>query len=98
VIAFASRNGSDEWWRALSLGGNPTVASSVRRISPQFYAFIPGIYALDNFIADENVRDLADAFRGRMFITMENDRPGFPARGLKIIPPQIIIDHVSGNQ
>jgi hypothetical protein len=92
TLIFANRATADEWWRAIS--ENTVVGNDVRRITPQFYTHDAFRFNIYNFFLEASIKPLADTFRGRLIIQLENDRGG---RGISIIPNQIITDHVNGN-
>jgi len=94
VIVFASRAVADEWWRAISTGSNTILSNNIQRIAPQFYTHDPNQCNIFNFFTDYRFTSISNQFRGRMFFALDNDRGG---RGISIIPPQEITDHISGN-
>lgn len=83
LIIFASCEVADEWWHAISSGSIPILSENVRRITPQLYTHDPNKCNLYNFFTNGQFKSISDRFRGRMFLTLENDRGG---RGLSIIP------------
>ncbi|KDQ16514.1 hypothetical protein BOTBODRAFT_106834 [Botryobasidium botryosum FD-172 SS1] len=90
LIVFASRSVADEWWRAVN-GSGTAYATSVNRVTPQFYTHNPGTAIIANTVNDPKV---ASAFLNKVFFTLLNDRDG---RILSVIPVQDYTDHVSGN-
>ncbi|EAU81031.1 hypothetical protein CC1G_10150 [Coprinopsis cinerea okayama7 len=95
TLIFANRATADEWWRAISEApANTSIAKSITRVTPQYYTHDVNIWNIWNFFADGNIKSISERFRGRLFIVLENDRGG---RGITVIPPVPIVDHVSGN-
>ncbi|KAL4268387.1 PH domain-containing protein [Pleurotus pulmonarius] len=99
VLTFSDAAAADEWWRAISSGktaaGAPAnLLSDIRRINPQFYNHNVAVFNVYEFFTDWRVTELAKPFRGRMFITLQNDRGG---RGHDIIADQKVTDLVSGD-
>ncbi|KDQ16516.1 hypothetical protein BOTBODRAFT_144598 [Botryobasidium botryosum FD-172 SS1] len=90
LIVFASRSVADEWWRAVN-GSGTAYATSVNRVTPQFYTHNPGTAIIANTVNDPKV---ASAFLNKVFFTLLNDRDG---RILSIIPEQEYTDPASGN-
>ena len=94
IIIFASREIADEWWRDVSTSQISQLKGNIQRITPQFYNHHPAQWNFMNFFTDPNLKPIADKFRGKMFIVLENDRNG---RGITIIPLQCIVDNASGS-
>jgi hypothetical protein len=93
LIAFASRELADEWWRAVTTanGGNTKYADSVKRINPQYYTHDPAIANIMSTITDPLS---APQFLDKVIFTLLSDRDG---RSFNPVPPLNIKDHVSGN-
>ncbi|KAF9072271.1 hypothetical protein BDP27DRAFT_1361122 [Rhodocollybia butyracea] len=89
VITFASRAVADEWWRSIS-----GIGYNIKRITPQFYTHDTDRANVLYFFVDAPFKSIAEQFRGRMFLTLQNDRGG---RGIDIIPPRSVGDYVSGS-
>jgi hypothetical protein len=94
VIIFATRAIADEWWRAVSTSQNVLLKGNITRITPQFYTHNTRQWNVYNFFTESRVQEVAERFRGKMFLDLENDQSG---RGITIIPMQSIVDHSSGN-
>ncbi|KAF9052076.1 hypothetical protein BJ165DRAFT_1340354 [Panaeolus papilionaceus] len=95
VMVFANRSVADEWWRAIS---ESNLATHIRRINAQYYLHHYPDYNLLHFFVDEPFKPISDQFRGRLFMTLFDDRAGGPGnRYLPIIPNQDYTDHCSGN-
>jgi hypothetical protein len=92
VLIFGDRTIADEWWRAMST--LPFTSEGVKRIAPQFYTHDVSKCNLYEFFSNRNFKPVSDKFRGKMFTVLENDKSG---RGISIIPPQDVTDHISGN-
>ncbi len=93
ALIFQDFETSNEWWRAVS--GGDTLLKDIRRVAPQLYTHKANtVFSVTNFFADKRITDIADPFRGRLIITLDNDRGG---GGISIIPPQHVTDPVSGN-
>ncbi|KAF9042894.1 hypothetical protein BJ165DRAFT_1529050 [Panaeolus papilionaceus] len=90
IMVFATRGIADQWWRAIS---SSVHAGFFQRISPQFYTHDDRCSVYE-FFTHERFKPMSEKFRGKMFFTWIDDRTG---RGLPIIPPQVITDHISGN-
>ena len=93
TLIFASRDVADQWWRAVSTS-SIALLQSVKRITPQFYTHDVRVWNVYTFFTDARITTIADQFRGKFFLVLENDRVG---RGISIIPPQTIVDYTSGN-
>ena len=94
VIIFATRAIADEWWRAVSTSSNPLLKGNITRVTPQFYTHDTRQWNVYNFFTASQVQEVAEPFRGKLFLVLENDRSG---RGITIIPMQSIVDHASGD-
>jgi len=94
VIIFATRSIADEWWRAVSTSDIPILKGNIKRVTPQFYTHDTGQWNVYEFFTEQRIHQIAERFRGKMFLVLENDRPG---RGITIIPTQSIVDHASGD-
>lgn len=94
VIIFATRAIADEWWRAVSTSENALLAGNITRITPQFYTHDTRKWNVYRFFTESRINKVADPFRGKMFLVLENDRGG---RGITVIPMQSIVDHASGD-
>ena len=94
VIIFASRTVADEWWHAVSTSDIPILKGNITRITPQFYTHDTRQWNIDNFFTEPRIHKIAERFRGRMFLDLENDRSG---RGITILPTQSTVDHASGD-
>ncbi|KJA21864.1 hypothetical protein HYPSUDRAFT_675054 [Hypholoma sublateritium FD-334 SS-4] len=93
TLIFASRDIADQWWRAVSTS-TVTLLQNIQRISPQFYTHDPRQWNICLFFTDPRVVTIADQFRGKFSMVLENDRVG---RGISILPTQNIVDYTSGN-
>ncbi|KJA21865.1 hypothetical protein HYPSUDRAFT_41500 [Hypholoma sublateritium FD-334 SS-4] len=94
TLIFASRDVADQWWRAVSTSNVALLQTNIQRITPQFYTHDPRQWNIYLFFTDPRVATVADQFRGKFFMVLENDRVG---RGISIIPPQTVVDYTSGN-
>ena len=94
TLIFASRDVADQWWRAVSTSSVALLQKNIQRITPQFYTHDPTQWNICFFYTDPRIASLADQFRGKFFMVLENDRVG---RGISIIPPQTVVDYISGN-
>ncbi|EEB91463.1 hypothetical protein MPER_10170 [Moniliophthora perniciosa FA553] len=93
VMAFADSATADEWWRAIS-GTNNSLLADIRRLNPQMYIHNAAVFNIINFFIDSRLTEISKNFRGRLILTLQNDRGG---RGIDIIPNQNVTDLVSGN-
>ncbi|KAI0089191.1 hypothetical protein BDY19DRAFT_906102 [Irpex rosettiformis] len=93
LIVFASRTVADEWWRAVSTSTVPNYATTIRRVTPQYYTYNAGLANIATTITTAGV---AQQFLGTVFFTLLNDRDG---RILSVIPPLTgdVADHINGN-
>lgn len=90
LAVFASRAEADEWWRAIS--SNPKTRF-INRLAPQLYTYDATQCNLSGFFHMPQFKSIADRFRGRMFLSMLNDKNALVTN---IIPAKEITDHVSG--
>ncbi|GAW00584.1 protein [Laccaria bicolor S238N-H82] XP_001878005 [Lentinula edodes] len=93
IIAFESRQVSDEWWRVVTASvdnGYPRFAG-VKRLSAQWYTHDPAA----NAFIHETINDpkCAPQFLGKVMFTLLNDRD---ARTLSVSPVLNFADHVNG--
>ncbi|KAF9263879.1 hypothetical protein L218DRAFT_958715, partial [Marasmius fiardii PR-910] len=93
LLTFTDSATADEWWRAIADTKNSLVAD-VRRITPEFYIHNAAVYNMFNFFVDPRITDISQNFKGRLIITLQNDRGG---RGIDILPKQRVTDLISGN-
>ncbi|KAJ3815790.1 hypothetical protein EV368DRAFT_36197 [Lentinula lateritia] len=93
IIAFESRQVSDEWWRAVtaSVDNGYLRFAGVKRLSAQWYTHDPAA----NAFIHETINDpkCAPQFLGKVMFTLLNDRD---ARALSVSPVLNFTDHVSG--
>ncbi|KAJ8695602.1 hypothetical protein PTI98_008191 [Pleurotus ostreatus] len=98
VGTFSDAATADEWWRAVSRaqlpGANANLLADIKRINPQFYNHNAAVFNVLNFFSDARVNTISESFRGRAFLTLQNDRG---ARGVDIIPDQGVTDLISGD-
>ena len=94
TLIFTSRDIADQWWRAVSTSSVALLQKNIQRITPQFYTHDPTQWNICFFYTDPRIASLADQFRGKFFMVLENDRGG---RGVSIIPTQSVVDHTSGS-
>lgn len=94
LIIFATREVADQWWRAIQTAAANNVAgwSTVSRKTPQFYTHKPTSKLIVESIREKNV---AAQLSTQIFFQLLNDRDG---RLVDIIPTQVSIDLISGNQ
>ncbi|KAF9263877.1 hypothetical protein L218DRAFT_845809, partial [Marasmius fiardii PR-910] len=93
VLIFTDSATADEWWRAIS-DSNKSLLADIRRVTPEFYIHNAAVFPVYNFFVDTSITDIAENFKGRLIITLENDRGG---RGIDILPIQRVTDLISGN-
>ncbi|KAK7058617.1 hypothetical protein VNI00_002253 [Paramarasmius palmivorus] len=93
VMAFADSSTADEWWRAIS-GSNNSLLADIRRVTPEMYIHNAAVFNVYNFFIDTRITDISQKFKGRLILTLQNDRGG---RGINIFPKQRVTDLVSGN-
>ncbi|KAF9052072.1 hypothetical protein BJ165DRAFT_930290 [Panaeolus papilionaceus] len=91
ILVFPSRGVADEWWRAIS---ESDCAPHFQRLNAQFYSNNPQERDIQGFFWQERFKSISGQFRGRMFMTLVDDRMG---RNLPIIPNLDYADHCSGN-
>ncbi|KAF9052071.1 hypothetical protein BJ165DRAFT_1365769 [Panaeolus papilionaceus] len=91
IMVFPNRSVADEWWRAIS---GSDCAPHFQRLNSQFYSRNPEERNILGFFTNERFKSISGPFRGKMFMTLLDDRSG---RNLPIIPNQECVDHCSGN-
>jgi len=93
LIAFATRDVADRWWRAVSqsIATGTSKFRSIQRISPQFYIHDPDVGNISDTIRDD---PRAKEFLGSIFFTLLVDKGD---RNLSVCPVIHITERVSGN-
>ncbi|KAI0689926.1 hypothetical protein BC835DRAFT_1281963 [Cytidiella melzeri] len=91
LIVFASRAIADEWWRAVSTSTNAAYATTITRVTPQFYTHDPTKAIIFNTITDASV---AGRFLGSVIFSLLGNRDVLV---WSVIPVQNVTDHISGN-
>lgn len=92
VMAFASREVADEWWRAVSTSSVVSFANSIRRVNAQFYLHDVNQANAANSLVTAGV---ATEFLNKVIFLLMDDLGG---RQLSVIPsPDHLVDHISGN-
>lgn len=94
IVIFATREVADQWWRLIQTAAANNVPgwSTVSRKTPQFYTHKPSSKLIISSITENNV---AFPLRTQIFFQLLNDRDG---RLVDIIPTQVTVDTISGNQ
>ncbi|KAG1852425.1 hypothetical protein DFJ58DRAFT_914376 [Suillus subalutaceus] len=92
VVAFASREVADEWWRAVSTSSVASFTNSIKRVNAQFYLHDVNQANVANSLVTTGV---ATQFLNKVIFLLMDDLGG---RQLSIIPsPSHFVDHVSEN-
>ncbi|KAJ8482154.1 hypothetical protein ONZ45_g15047 [Pleurotus djamor] len=95
LLTFSSAGIADEWWRAVSTSPNDFLTKSVQRVNPEFYTHNTTFFNIYSFYDDARLKDISAKFRGKLIMTLLNDRGG---RGLEtILNHSPVVDRVSGN-
>ncbi|KAF9263909.1 hypothetical protein L218DRAFT_863952, partial [Marasmius fiardii PR-910] len=93
VLTFTDSATADQWWRAIA-GSNNSLLADVSRVTPEFYIHNTWVFNMMNFFTDSRITSISQNFKGRLIITLQNDRGG---RGINILPKQRATDLISGN-
>ncbi|KAK6810548.1 hypothetical protein RU639_013719 [Aspergillus parasiticus] len=89
LMAFASREAADEWWRQVSDASSGKSETTIKRIEPQFYTYDSSRYEISGTVLDINA---APESRTKVMFTRLPERD---SGNLCFIPFKSITDHES---
>ncbi|KAI0766486.1 hypothetical protein BC629DRAFT_1596328 [Irpex lacteus] len=96
LMVFSDQATADDWWRAVCTSSMDVLKTkSIKRISPQFYAYDPQQIKINtNRLAGGELRLFADKV---FFVALPQDHPSSILPQLGTIPLLDITEHISGN-